>query len=110
MNITVYLGANEGNDPALHKAVTELGAWIGQSGNTLVYGGSKSGLMGALADSVLNAGGRAIGVEPQFFVEKRAAARRTDTADRDERYVRTQKQNDRTWRCIYCISRWNRYS
>ena len=32
MNITVYLGANEGNDPALHKAVTELGAWIGQSG------------------------------------------------------------------------------
>ena len=70
MNITVYLGANEGNDPALHKAVTELGAWIGQSGNTLVYGGSKSGLMGALADSVLNAGGRAIGVEPQFFVEK----------------------------------------
>ena len=37
MNITVYLGANEGNDPALHKAVTELGAWIGQSGNTLVY-------------------------------------------------------------------------
>ena len=60
MNITVYLGANEGNDPALHKAVTELGAWIGQSGNTLVYGGSKSGLMGALADSVLNAGGRAI--------------------------------------------------
>ena len=33
MNITVYLGANEGNDPALHKAVTELGAWIGQSGN-----------------------------------------------------------------------------
>ena len=70
MNITVYLGANEGNDPALHKAVTELGVWIGQSGNTLVYGGSKSGLMGALADSVLNAGGRAIGVEPQFFVEK----------------------------------------
>ena len=53
MNITVYLGANEGNDPALHKAVTELGAWIGQSGNTLVYGGSKSGLMGALADSVV---------------------------------------------------------
>ncbi len=31
MNITVYLGANEGNDPALHKAVTELGAWIGQA-------------------------------------------------------------------------------
>ena len=52
MNITVYLGANEGNDPSLRKAVEELGTWIGTSGNTLVYGGSKSGLMGAIADSV----------------------------------------------------------
>ena len=57
MNITVYLGANEGNDPCLRKAVEELGAWIGNSGNALVYGGSKSGLMGAIADSVLKAGG-----------------------------------------------------
>lgn len=46
MNITVYLGANEGNDPSLRKAVRELGTWIGESGNRLVYGGSKSGLMG----------------------------------------------------------------
>ena len=57
MNITVYLGANEGNDPKLKKAVQELGTWIGKSGNALVYGGSKSGLMGAIADSVLCAGG-----------------------------------------------------
>ncbi len=44
MNITVYLGALEGNDPALGNAVRELGTWIGESGNSLVYGGSKSGL------------------------------------------------------------------
>ena len=69
MNITVYLGANEGNDPCLRSAVEELGAWIGSSGNVLVYGGSKSGLMGALADSVLKAGGEVIGVEPNFFIE-----------------------------------------
>ena len=69
MNITVYLGASEGNDPALRNAVTELGNWIGQNGNTLVYGGSKGGLMGAIADSVLNTGGKVIGVEPQFFIE-----------------------------------------
>ena len=31
MNITVYLGANEGNDPSLRKAVRELGTWIGES-------------------------------------------------------------------------------
>lgn len=70
MNITVYLGASEGNDPCLRKAVQELGTWIGTSGNALVYGGSRSGLMGALADSVLKAGGKVTGVEPQFFVEK----------------------------------------
>ena len=69
MNITVYLGALEGNDPALAEAVKELGTWIGKSGNSLVYGGSKSGLMGKLAESVLNAGGQATGVETQFFVD-----------------------------------------
>lgn len=69
MRITVYLGANEGNDPALRKAVEELGEWIGASGNALVYGGSKSGLMGAIADSVLSTGGEVTGVEPQFFIE-----------------------------------------
>ena len=69
MNITVYLGANEGNDPKLKKAVQELGTWIVKSGNALVYGGSKSGLMGAIADSVLCAGGRVTGVEPQFFID-----------------------------------------
>ena len=69
MNITVYLGANEGNDTSLKAAVRELGIWIGTSGNTLVYGGSKSGLMGELAESVLQAGGKVIGVEPQFFVD-----------------------------------------
>ena len=69
MNITVYLGANEGNNPSLKRAVKELGTWIGKSGNALIYGGSKSGLMGALADSVLNAGGNVTGVEPQFFIE-----------------------------------------
>ena len=70
MNITVYLGANEGNDPSLRKAVRELGTWIGESGNRLVYGGSKSGLMGEIAESVLQAGGEVIGVEPQFFIDE----------------------------------------
>ena len=45
MNITVYLGANEGNDPCLRKAVEELGAWIGNSGNALVYGGNINPLL-----------------------------------------------------------------
>ena len=47
----------------------ELGTWIGESGSRLIYGGSKSGLMGELAESVLQAGGEVIGVEPQFFID-----------------------------------------
>ena len=69
MNITVYLGANEGNDPEFRSAVAALGKWIGESGNDLVYGGSKSGLMGVPAESVLKAGGKVTGVEPRFFVD-----------------------------------------
>ena len=57
MNITVYLGANAGNDPALRDAVRALGRWIGESGNALVYGERA-------------AGGRATGVEPQVFVDQ----------------------------------------
>ena len=70
MNITVYLSANDGKDPALKTAVRELGTWIGTSGHSLVYGGSKCGLMGDLAESVLVAGGEVTGVEPQFFVDE----------------------------------------
>ena len=69
MNITVYLGAREGSDPALRRAVQALGTWIGKAGHALVYGGSKSGLMGALAESVLLSGGEVTGVEPRFFVD-----------------------------------------
>ncbi len=70
MNITVFLGALEGNDPTLSVAVRELGEWIGESGNTLIYGGSESGLMGMLAKSVLSAGGEVIGIEPQAFIDE----------------------------------------
>ena len=69
MNITVYLGANKGIDDTFSIAVRELGKWIGANGHTLIYGGSKTGLMGELAESVLMEGGRVTGVEPQFFVE-----------------------------------------
>ena len=69
MNITVYLGSTEGKDSAFKQAVAELGNWIGESCNSLVYGGSKTGLMGVLAKSVLDAGGAVTGVETQFFVD-----------------------------------------
>lgn len=56
MNITVYPGANPGNDPALMVAVRKLGRWNGRNGHGLVHGGSKTGLMRVLAESALQAG------------------------------------------------------
>lgn len=70
MNVTVYLGANPGNDPSIESAASEFGAWIGHAGHSLIYGGSKVGLMGILAKSALGAGARVTGVEPGFFLEE----------------------------------------
>ena len=69
MNITVYLGANKGNDDSLERAAKELGQWIGDSGHALVYGGSKTGLRGILAESAVESGGKVTGVEPEMFIQ-----------------------------------------
>ena len=71
MNITVYLGAFPGNDPSFELAVKELGTWIGKSHNALIYGGSKSGLMGLIAECTLLAGGVFGVLESirQFFID-----------------------------------------
>ena len=69
MNITVYLGANKGNDDYLERAAKELGQWIGDSGHALVYGGSKTGLMGILAEGAVESGGKVTGVEPEMFIQ-----------------------------------------
>ncbi|WP_366125215.1 TIGR00730 family Rossman fold protein [Megasphaera sp.] len=70
MNITVYLGSHAGNNPAYTTYAYQLGAWIAQNGHTLIYGGSRTGLMGTLADGALSQGGRVIGIEPQSFVDQ----------------------------------------
>ena len=69
MNITVYIGARNPDNPVLTFAARELGTWIGANNHQLIYGGSHCGLMGELAESVLLAGGRVTGVEPIFFIE-----------------------------------------
>ncbi len=69
MNITVYLGSEYGHCPLYAEKAVELGRWIGSHGHALVYGGGNVGLMGLLADSVLEAGGRVIGVIPDFFID-----------------------------------------
>jgi uncharacterized protein (TIGR00730 family) len=68
MNITVYCGAAEGHDPEYIERARELGAWMAANGHRLVYGAGNSGMMGAVSDALIEGGGEAIGVTPQFFV------------------------------------------
>lgn len=71
--ICVYLGSREGNSPAFRQATNKLGRTLAERGHTLVYGGARLGLMGELANSVLEAGGEAIGVMPDHLVEREQA-------------------------------------
>jgi uncharacterized protein (TIGR00730 family) len=63
--LCVYCGSAVGGDRRYREAARELGEALGLAGIELVYGGGRVGLMGILADAVLNAGGRVIGVIPE---------------------------------------------
>lgn len=66
MNIAVYCGSSFGTNPEFIKSAEAVGSWIGKNGHTLVYGGSKSGLMGVVADRAIKNGARAVGVLPDI--------------------------------------------
>ena len=70
MKITVFCGANNGKSESYIKNATELGEWIADNNHTLVYGGGKIGLMGVIADTVLENRGEVIGIMPQFLVDR----------------------------------------
>lgn len=70
MRITVFCGANNGKSELYIKNATELGEWIADNNHTLVYGGGKIGLMGVIADTVLENRGEVIGIMPQFLVDR----------------------------------------
>lgn len=65
--VCVYCGSSDGVDPKYLNAAKELGRSLAREGFQLVYGGSSVGLMGCLADAALEAGGRAIGIRPNWL-------------------------------------------
>jgi uncharacterized protein (TIGR00730 family) len=71
--ICVFCGSSTGNKPVYQDAATSLGRYLASSGIGLVYGGGRVGLMGKIADSVLGAGGEAIGVIPRDLADKEIA-------------------------------------
>jgi uncharacterized protein (TIGR00730 family) len=69
-SICVYCGSGSGTDPAFVEAARAFGRILAGNGIRLVYGGGSVGLMGTLADSVLDHRGTVTGVIPEFLVDR----------------------------------------
>ena len=68
--VCVYAGSNPGSHPDYAGAARALATTLADRGIGLVYGGGRVGLMGVLADTILEAGGEAIGVMPQSLIDR----------------------------------------
>ncbi len=88
-SICVYLGANKGIRPDYTLAAEELGRTMAAEGIRLVYGGGSVGLMGILARTTMQAGGKVTGIIPQFLKDREVMLAEVDdlivTADMHER-------------------------
>ncbi|MFD1409950.1 TIGR00730 family Rossman fold protein [Kroppenstedtia eburnea] len=72
-NICVFCGSSPGSNPIYMEGAKQLGISLAEAGLTLVYGGARVGLMGAVADSILAHGGKVIGVIPKSLVDREIA-------------------------------------
>ncbi|HUR44703.1 MAG TPA: TIGR00730 family Rossman fold protein [Candidatus Saccharimonadales bacterium] len=73
MRICVFCGANPGAHPVFAETAAQVGATLARQSVALVYGGGRTGLMGAVADAALREGGEVIGVIPQALEKKELA-------------------------------------
>lgn len=74
-SICVFCGSSAGEDPKYLEAASEMGKLLAEEEIELVYGGSRVGMMGRLADTVLGAGGRVTGVIPRALMDREVAHR-----------------------------------
>ncbi|NEM99583.1 LOG family protein [Pontibacter burrus] len=72
-SIGIFCGANTGSNPIYSEAAAALGKLMAEQTIALVYGGGNVGLMGVIADAVLEHGGKGIGVIPQSLVDREVA-------------------------------------
>lgn len=74
-SLGVFCGSKNGEDPGFRDAAVRLGQMLVARGVRLIYGGGSIGLMGAIADAVMEGGGQAVGVIPEFLVKYEVAHR-----------------------------------
>ncbi len=72
-SLCVYCGSSSGAHPEYAESARDFGTDMARRGITLIYGGGRAGLMGTVADAVLAAGGKVVGVIPRQLVEREVA-------------------------------------
>jgi uncharacterized protein (TIGR00730 family) len=72
-SVTVFCGSRLGSRPEYAAAARQLGLGLGHAGIRLIYGGGRNGMMGVLADAVLEAGGTVLGIIPHFLTKSEVA-------------------------------------
>jgi uncharacterized protein (TIGR00730 family) len=72
-SVAVFCGSSFGNDPAYEAAARLTGRTLAERGIDVVYGGGHVGLMGAVADAAVEAGGRVVGVIPRRLDDRELA-------------------------------------
>ncbi|TFF27464.1 TIGR00730 family Rossman fold protein [Jiella endophytica] len=80
-SVCVYCGSSPGRSPSYIAAARSLGKSLGEAGMELVYGGGTRGVMGAVSDAVLGAGGKVTGIIPQFLIDMEATERELQRLD-----------------------------
>lgn len=72
-SVIVFCGSKLGADPLFEAHAKELGMLLAENKISLIYGGGNSGLMGIIANEVMNYGGKVTGVMPELLINKEAA-------------------------------------
>ena len=96
--VCVYCGSSPGTEPGFVEAAKKFGKILAENGVRLVYGGGSVGLMGALAEAVLEHGGEATGIIPEFLTKRerprRLAQELIVTRDMHERKLKMFERAD----------------
>jgi len=99
--VAVFCGSHSGHNPAFAAAARALGRGLAAAGIRLVYGGGRIGLMGAMADAALAAGGEVLGVIPEFLTRWEVAHQGiTELVVTDSMHSRKQRMFQAADACV----------
>ena len=94
-SLAVFCGSKNGNNPVYAEHAKELGKLLAKNNITLIYGGGSTGIMGAVADAMMEGGGKVIGVITKRLVDwEHQHEGITDLSIVDDMHIRKQKMYD----------------